>query len=187
MATLEIWSIYSDGIHSYKLKINEGLEQETPFAQIRKKKTKRLSPYGENEIWELDELQTIIKYESQKRNKAALALMWDLSGRNHEITLLKLRHIRLREKYGEGEIPHQSKPGSGPFYFLVRFRILQIGLTNIPSGTRYSFLSLVFSINNLKLLIWPVVSLSLEGTLMKLYYLTYTKLYSPKILDKISK
>ena len=42
-----------------------------------------------------------IKYEPYKRNKAALALMWDLSGRNHEITLLKLRHIRLREKFGE--------------------------------------------------------------------------------------
>ena len=26
--------------------------------------------------------------------------------RPHELTLLKIKHIRLKEKYGEGEIPH---------------------------------------------------------------------------------
>ena len=127
-------------LHNYKLRLDQGLEPnsspsewETPsFAQIRKKKTKRLSPYGENEIWELDELQTIIKYEPHKRNKAALALMWDLSGRNHEITLLKLRHIRLREKYGEGEIPHQSKTGSGPVLLTCSFPYVRDWLNEHP-------------------------------------------------------
>jgi hypothetical protein len=28
-----------------------------------------------------------------------------LDARNHEITLLKIKNIRFREKYGEGEIP----------------------------------------------------------------------------------
>jgi integrase/recombinase XerD len=52
---------------------------ETPsFVQIKKKKAKRLSPYLESEIWDRDELALIIKYEQFKRNKAALALMWDL-------------------------------------------------------------------------------------------------------------
>jgi len=37
---------------------------------------------------------------------AALALFWDLNARNHEVTLLKIKHIRLKEKYGEGEIPY---------------------------------------------------------------------------------
>jgi integrase/recombinase XerD len=47
-------------------------EWETPeFVRIRKKKTKRDSPYSEAEIWELDELLTIIKYEPYTRNKAA--------------------------------------------------------------------------------------------------------------------
>jgi hypothetical protein len=32
------------------------------FAQIRKKKTKRLSPYSESEIWDLDELKTRLRY-----------------------------------------------------------------------------------------------------------------------------
>jgi len=77
---------------------------ETPsFARIREKRSKRISPYLETELWERDELLSIIKYEPYKRNKAALALFWDLDARNHEVTLLKIKHIRLRERYGEGE------------------------------------------------------------------------------------
>jgi hypothetical protein len=69
---------------------------ETPtFVQIMKKKTKRLSPYSNTEIWDLDELLTIVKYEHSLRNKAALTLFWDLNGRNHEITTLKVGNIRL--------------------------------------------------------------------------------------------
>lgn len=62
-------------------------------------KTKRLSPYSETEIWDKDEFLSIIKYEPYKRNKAALALMWDLNARNHEITLLHIKNIRLKQKY----------------------------------------------------------------------------------------
>ena len=75
---------------------------ETPeFIKIKKKKTKRLTPYLETELWERDELLSIIRYEPYKRNKAALALFWDLDARPHEVTLLKIKHIRLRERYGE--------------------------------------------------------------------------------------
>jgi integrase/recombinase XerD len=78
---------------------------ETPsFIRIKKKRTKRLSPYLETELWERDELLSIIRYEPYKRNKAALALLWDLDARPHEVTLLKIKHIRLRERYGEGEL-----------------------------------------------------------------------------------
>lgn len=100
--------------------------------RLEKRRQKDFSPYGDNQIWELNELQTIIKYEPHKRNKAALALMWDLSGRNHEITLLKLRHIRLREKYGEGEIPHQSKTGSGPILLTCSFPYVRDWLNEHP-------------------------------------------------------
>jgi integrase/recombinase XerD len=85
-----------------------------PFINIKKRKTKRLSPYSESEIWEKDEVLTVIKYEPYKRNKAALSLLWDLDARNHEVTLLKIKNIRLKERYGEGEIPHESKTGTGP-------------------------------------------------------------------------
>jgi hypothetical protein len=43
---------------------------ETPaFVKIKRKKSKRISPYLENELWEKEDLLTIIKYESYKRNK----------------------------------------------------------------------------------------------------------------------
>ena len=91
------------------------------FAIIKKRKTKRLSPYLETELWDRDELLSIIKYEPYKRNKAALALLWDLDARPHEVTLLKIKHIRLRERYGEGEIPHEAKTGTGPILLTCSF------------------------------------------------------------------
>jgi integrase/recombinase XerD len=95
---------------------------ETPsFARIKGKKSKRTSPYSETELWERDELLFIVKYEPHKRNKAALTLFWDLVARNHEITLLKIKHLRLKERYGEGEIPYEVKTGSGPILLTCSF------------------------------------------------------------------
>jgi integrase/recombinase XerD len=102
-------------LHNFKIKLDNGSEEqklsssftdwETPaFVNVKTKRTKRLSPYGESEIWDIEELKTVIKYEPAKRNKAALALLWDLNGRNHEITLLKIKNIRLLERYAVGEI-----------------------------------------------------------------------------------
>ncbi|MFL6400251.1 MAG: hypothetical protein ACJ72J_11835, partial [Nitrososphaeraceae archaeon] len=97
-------------------------EWKTPsFINIKKRRTKRLSPYSENEIWEREELLSIVKYEPYARNKAALTLFWDLDARNHEITLLKIKNIRLRENYGEGDIPYQAKTGSGPILLTCSF------------------------------------------------------------------
>jgi integrase/recombinase XerD len=70
------------------------------FINVKAKRTKRLSPYVETEIWDRDELFTVIKYEQYKRNKAALALLWDIDARPHEVMLLKIKHIRLNAKYG---------------------------------------------------------------------------------------
>jgi integrase/recombinase XerD len=108
-------------------------EWETPdFVQIRKKKTKRISPYLENELWEKDDIITIIKYEPYKRNKAILALLWDLDARPHELTLLKIKHIRLKEKYGEGEIPHEAKTGTGPILLTCSFPYVRDWLNEHP-------------------------------------------------------
>jgi integrase/recombinase XerD len=95
---------------------------QTPeFVRIKNKKSKRISPYLESEIWEKDQLLSVIQYEPYKRNKTALTLFWDLNGRNHEITLLKLKHIRFRDKYGEGEVPHEAKTGSRPILLTTSF------------------------------------------------------------------
>lgn len=124
-------------LYNYKLieqdQVKPMSEWETPtFGKIKKKKTKRLSPYLESEIWDREELERIIKYEKFKRNKAAIAMMWDLDARNHEITLLKIKHIRLKEKYGEGEIPHQAKTGSGPFLLTFSFPYVRDWLNEHP-------------------------------------------------------
>ena len=127
-------------LYNYKIKRDEGSrivedmeEWETPeFIRIRKKKTKRDSPYSEAEIWEQDELLTIIKYESHTRNKAALALFWDFNARNHEVTKLKIKNIRLRERYGEGEVPYEAKTGSGPILLTLSFPYVRDLLNQHP-------------------------------------------------------
>jgi integrase/recombinase XerD len=88
---------------------------------INKKKTKRLSPYNESEIWDRDELLSIVKYEPYKRNKAILTLLWDFNARPHEITLMRIKNLRLREKYGEGEVPYEAKTGSGHILLTFSF------------------------------------------------------------------
>ncbi len=106
---------------------------ETPeFVKIKNKKSKRLSPYLESEIWEKDELLSIIKYEPHKRNKAALTLFWDLNGRNHEITILKLKHIRIKQNYAEGEVPHEAKTGSGPILLTMSFPFVRDWINEHP-------------------------------------------------------
>jgi len=102
------------------------------FINIKSKRTKRLSPYSETEIWDRDELFTIIRYEMNTRNKAILSLLWDLDARPSEIVLLKNKHIRLNEKYGEGQIPHQAKTGSGPILLTFSFPYLRDWLNLHP-------------------------------------------------------
>ncbi|MGA8082088.1 MAG: hypothetical protein WB988_09510, partial [Candidatus Nitrosopolaris sp.] len=102
------------------------------FLQIRERRSKRTSPYSENNIWDRDELLTIIKYEPEIRDKAILALLWDLDARNHEITNLKIGNIRLRERYAEGEIPHDTKTGGGPILLTTSFPYVRDWLNKHP-------------------------------------------------------
>jgi integrase/recombinase XerD len=108
-------------------------EWNTPnLVQIKKKKTKRLSPYSESEIWDRDELLAIFRYEPYLRNKAALTLSWDLDARNHEVTMLKIKNVRLRDKYGEGEVPYEAKTGSGPMLLTCSFPYVRDWLNEHP-------------------------------------------------------
>ena len=76
-------------------------------------------------------LQFIIKYENNKMNKAILALLWDLNARNHEITLLRIKNIRL-EKYDEDELPYESKTGNGPIMLTLSFPYVRDWLNEHP-------------------------------------------------------
>jgi hypothetical protein len=73
-----------------------------------------------------------VKYEPFARNKAALTLFWDLDARNHEITLLKIKNIRLKDKYGEGEIPQEAKTGTGPILLTCSFPYVRDWLNEHP-------------------------------------------------------
>lgn len=96
----------------------ESQEWETPdFCKIKPKQTKRISPYSESEIWERNEFLTLVKYEPHSRNKAILSLLWDLNARPHEITLLRIKNLRFKDKYAEGEIPYEAKTGTCPSPF----------------------------------------------------------------------
>ncbi|MGB6534045.1 MAG: hypothetical protein WBF33_38695 [Candidatus Nitrosopolaris sp.] len=126
-------------LSNQKERENKGLESiptsdwTTPsFCQIKEKRTKRISPYLESELWEREEILSIIKYEQYKRNKAALSLLWDMDARNHEVTHLRIKHIRLREKYGEGEIPYESKTGTGPPLLTCSFPYVRDWLNEHP-------------------------------------------------------
>jgi len=45
---------------------------------------------------------------------------------------LKIKHVRLRERYGEGEIPYQAKTGSGPILLTVSFPFVRDWLNEHP-------------------------------------------------------
>jgi integrase/recombinase XerD len=122
----------------YNWKLNKRSTMDTSnwytpgFIQIKKKKNKRISPYLETEIWDREELQKIIQYEPNKRNKAIVALSWDLDARPHEITLLKIKDIKLRDKYGEGQISHEAKTGSGSVLLTISFPYVRDWLNEHP-------------------------------------------------------
>lgn len=101
------------------------------FIKIKHRKTQRISPYSANEIWELEDLLTIVKYEPHPRNKAAMMLLWDLDARNHEVTNIHIRNVRLKEKYAEGEIP-EGKTGSGPILLTASFTYVRDWLNLHP-------------------------------------------------------
>lgn len=128
-------------LHNYHaIKNQDLLSEEKPtedwytpeFVRIKQKQTKRLSSYLENEIWDREEMFTILKYEPVKRNKAIISLMWDLDARPHEITLLKIKNIRIRKNYGEGEIPHEAKTGSRPLLLTMSFPYVRDWLNEHP-------------------------------------------------------
>ncbi len=59
-------------------------------------------------------------------------MLWDLDARPHEISGLKLKHIRLKDKYGEGEIPFESKTGTGPILLTFSFPYVRDWLNEHP-------------------------------------------------------
>lgn len=91
------------------------------FMKFKKQLSKRKNTYSVAETWEREEVLAILPYEQEIRNKAIIAALWDLDGRNHELTRMKLKHIRFKETYAEGEIPFNTKTGGGPVLLRMSF------------------------------------------------------------------
>jgi integrase/recombinase XerD len=106
---------------------------ETPaFLKFKSKRQLRDSPYGINDIWQLDELLTIVSYEPELRNQAILTMLWDLDARPSEIVALRLKDIVLNEQYGEGNIPSNTKTGGGPILLTSSFTYVRDWLNRHP-------------------------------------------------------
>ena len=119
--------------NSYCNNKSEDEDWETPpFLKIKNKKPLRDSPYGINDIWQLDELLTIVSYEPVLRNQAIITLLWDLDARGHEVTALRIKDITLNEQYGEGTIPSNTKTGGGPILLTSSFTYVRDWINKHP-------------------------------------------------------
>jgi len=116
-----------------KDEVEDECNWETPsfLQKIKSKKPLRDSPYEDSEIWERDEILRIVKY-TDTRNQAIITLMWDLNARNHEITQLKICDIVLKEQYGQGTIPYNTKTGGGPILLRCSFPYVRDWINKHP-------------------------------------------------------
>ena len=118
--------------NSNKDKSEEDWKTPPFLKKIKSKKPLRDSPYGINDIWELDDVLTIVSYEPELRNQAIITLLWDLDARPHEITALRIKDIILNEQYGEGNIPSNTKTGGGPILLTSSFTYIRDWINRHP-------------------------------------------------------
>lgn len=98
---------------------------KTPeFCKIKKMRTKRKSTYAINETWKREEVLVILPYEPLARNKAAIAMLWDMDGRNHELCKMMNKHVQYFQKHARAEIPSNTKTGGGPVLLRMSFPYL---------------------------------------------------------------
>ena len=90
---------------------------------LQKTSFERNSPYEENNIWSREELFSMLKYEPNLRNKAIITLSWDMSGRPHELTKLKMKHLdfEVADNYAKGIVPANTKTGKRDIYLVDSF------------------------------------------------------------------
>ncbi|MDN5868877.1 MAG: hypothetical protein L0H55_15940 [Candidatus Nitrosocosmicus sp.] len=111
-------------------------------------------------------------------------------------SLLKIKHVRLKEKYGEGEIPFTAKTGSGPILLTFSFPYLRDWLNERPDrnngdahiiykstdGTSISTMLIYFITTRLKDRIQRLVirgSITDEREKERLEYFLNTKKWNP--------
>lgn len=112
---LERLSYFFRWYYNYYInKIDEIDEWVTPdfISKIKRIRVKNPNRYDLSQQWSKEELLSIIKYEDDLRNKAIITMLWDFNARNHEICRMKIKDIRFKDKYAEGEVPYYTKTGN---------------------------------------------------------------------------
>jgi len=102
------------------------------FASIKRKKNKRISSYSPTDVWNIDELLTVVKYCTNLRDKVILTVSWDMAARNHEMVKLRLRDIVLKEKYAEATTSWDTKTGSRTAPLIISFPYLRELINHHP-------------------------------------------------------
>ncbi len=66
--------------------------------------------YGPEDMWNEEEILTAIAALDHPRDKAMIAMLYDLAARPHELMSLKIRNVVLRENYAEVKLVDHSNP-----------------------------------------------------------------------------
>lgn len=128
------------------------------FSSIKRKKNKRISSYTPNDVWNIDELLTVVKYCSNLRDKAILTISWDMAARNHEMVKLRLKDIVFKEKYAEATTSWDTKTGMRTCPLIISFPYVR-ELINIHPFAKSSDAFLITSLTTHK----PLSSNSIWG------------------------
>ncbi len=98
--------------HFYRILNNGELPEWLKSLKVPKKK-KKLFIYGPNDMWTQEEVIEAIKVLDHPRDKALVALLYDLALRPHEALKLKIGDIRWYENYAELQVSPDTKTGQG--------------------------------------------------------------------------
>lgn len=126
----------------------EDWETPEPVCSIKRKKNKRISSYSPNDVWSIDELLLAVKYCTSIRDKVILTLSWDMAARNHEITKLKLKDIKFKEKYAEATTSWDTKTGMRTTPLIVSFPYLRELVNSHPFSSSPNAFVLLNLISN---------------------------------------
>ncbi len=130
------------------------------------------------------------------RNQAIITLLWDLDARGHEIVALRIRDVILREQYGEGSIPSNTKTGGGPILLTSSFTYVRDWINkhsfknepnarlicNLVNGTPVTAQTIWLVLKQLRLRIKRLVesgSIADDQQKQELEYLLKTKKWNP--------
>ena len=120
-------------MHNHTKSIDmEDWDTPEPLCSIKRKKNKRISRYSPNDVWSIDELLLAVKYCNNIRDKVILTLSWDMAARNHEMTKLKLKDIKFKEKYAEVTTSWDTKTGMRTTPLIVSFPYVRELINNHP-------------------------------------------------------